>query len=87
MLFYYQNIMTTDEANYYCDKLPVYSLGRGGVLGQGKGSGSWVKKSITGILAATGYGINESIVLATCQNNFSKKEPPERTKGVINVNS
>ena len=31
------------------------SLGRGGVLGQGKGSGSWVKKWLMGILAVTGY--------------------------------
>ena len=31
-------------------------LGRGGVLGQGKGSGSWVKKRLMGILAVTGYG-------------------------------
>ena len=31
-------------------------LGRGGVLVQGKGSGSWVKKRLLGILAVTGYG-------------------------------
>ena len=30
-------------------------LGRGGVLGQGKGSSSWVKKWLMGILAVTGY--------------------------------
>ena len=31
-------------------------LGRGGVLGQGKGSGSWVNKRLMGILAVTVYG-------------------------------
>ena len=31
-------------------------LGRGGVLGLGNGSGSWVKKRLMGILAVTGYG-------------------------------
>ena len=31
-------------------------LGRGGGLGQGKGSGSWVKKWLMGILAVTVYG-------------------------------
>ena len=31
-------------------------LGRGGVQGQGKGSGSWVKKRLMGILAVNGYG-------------------------------
>ena len=30
------------------------SLGSGAVLGQGKGSGSWVKKRLMGILAVTG---------------------------------
>ena len=30
-------------------------LGRGGVLGQGKGSGSWERKWLMGILAVTGY--------------------------------
>ena len=34
----------------------IIILGRGGVLGQGKGSGSWVKKRLMGILAVTGYG-------------------------------
>ena len=33
-----------------------YKLGRGGVLGQRKGTGSWVKKQSMGILAVTGYG-------------------------------
>ena len=32
----------------------TWKLGRGGVLGQGKGSGSWVNKRLVGILA--GYG-------------------------------
>ena len=41
-------------------------LGRGGVLGQGKGSSSWVKKWLIGILAATGYG---SVKLVNCVGN------------------
>ena len=55
---------------------PKVRMRRASVLGQGKGSGSWVKKRLMGILVVTGYGsleaFNESIVLATCQNNFSE---------------
>ena len=31
-------------------------LGKSCVLGEGKGSGSWLKKRLMGILAVTGYG-------------------------------
>ena len=45
---------------HWLKQAQLITLGRGGFLGQGKGSG-------TVMLA-----FNESIVLATCQNNFSE---------------
>ena len=34
--------------------MKIIKLGRGGVLGQGKGSGSWVKKRLMGMLVVNG---------------------------------
>ena len=46
--------MDANFRNILCDEYII--LGRGGVLGQGKVSGSWVKKRFMGTLAVTGYG-------------------------------
>ena len=48
LFIWYDGQMTADSINII--------LGRGGVLGQGKVSGSWVKKRFMGTLAVTGYG-------------------------------
>ena len=55
-------------------------LGMGGVLGQGKGSGSWVNKRFMEILMSQLCWQHAKII-------SPNKNPPERSKGVINVNS
>ena len=50
-------LIRNSNSNHY-HSLYTTKLGRGGVLGQGKGSGSWEKKRLMGILAVTGYGSN-----------------------------
>ena len=73
----------------------TWKLGRGGVLGQGKGSGLWVKKRFMGKEAVNGnisdYWVWKRLMSQLCWQHakiiFPNKNPPERSKGAINVNS
>ena len=56
-------------------------LGRGGVLGQGKGSGSWVKKRFNGNIS--GYWVWKRLMSQLCWQHakiiFPNKNPLERS--------
>ena len=67
----------------------IIKLGKGGVLGQEKGQPFMGKEAVNGYIS--GYWVWKHLMSQLCWQHakiiFPNKNPPERSKGVINVNS